>query len=314
VLHQILHAIEVFWDHLAAVDFRMLGIALALHVAKVLVRCRAWQNILKAAFPGSRVRWRHVTGAYFAGVGVNAIVPARGGDAVKLFLLKRRIEGSTYPTLASSLFAETFADLVIASILLTWAFFAGVLPGLSVLPNLPSIDWYWPAHHPRATLAIAVVLILLLVAGLIWANRKVAEFRARVAQGVAIFRDRPAYISGVVSWQLLSWALRLGSVFFFLLAFHIDATIHDALAVQVADSLATVLPFSPGGVGTKQGLLVYMLRGRASGTALLSFSVGMHVAVTVVNVVLGAIAMFLMHGSLKFRRTIRDAQSAEASP
>ena len=314
MLHEIFHAIEVFWDHLAAVDFRMLGIALALHVAKVLVRCRAWQNILTAAFPEARVRWHHVTGAYFAGVGVNAIVPARGGDAVKLFLLKRRIDGATYPTLASSLFAETLADLVIAGALLTWACFAGVLPGLNVLPDIPSIDWAWPARHPHAALVISIVLILLLIVGVVWANRKVNEFRARVAQGVAILGDRPAYFSGVASWQLLSWVLRLCSVFFFLLAFHVDATLHDALAVQVADSLATVLPFSPGGVGTKQGLLVYMLRGRASSTALLSFSVGMHVAVTVVNVVLGAIAMLLMHGTLKFGRTMRDAKSAEASP
>jgi uncharacterized membrane protein YbhN (UPF0104 family) len=111
---------------------------------------------------------------------------------------------------------------------------------------------------------------------------------------------------------VLSWGLRLASVYFFLRAFHVDANLHDCLIVQVADSLATVLPFSPGGVGTKQGLLVYMLRGRASSTALLSFSVGMHVAVTVVNVVAGAVALLLMQGSLRFRHTIDDAKSAEA--
>ena len=39
-------------------------------------------------------------GAYIAGVGVNSIAPARGGDLVKLYLVKHRIEDATYPTLA----------------------------------------------------------------------------------------------------------------------------------------------------------------------------------------------------------------------
>src|SRR4051812_4209788 len=168
MLHKVIHAIEVFWDHLAAVDFEMLAYALGLHALKLLVRCRAWQNILRAAFPTSRVRLRHVTGAYVAGVGVNAIVPARGGDAVKLFLVKQRIEGSNYPALASSLFAETLVDFVLASAIMIWAVSAGVLPGLNVLPDLPSVDWSWPLRHPRWALFIAlVVLVLAGVAGVL---------------------------------------------------------------------------------------------------------------------------------------------------
>src|SRR4051794_2581597 len=211
MFHEILHAIEVFWDHLAAVDFEMLGIALGLHLLKLGVRCRAWQNILRAAFPTSRVRLRHVTGAYVAGVGVNAIVPARGGDAVKLFLVKQRIGDSNYPALASSLLAETLVDLVLASAIMVWALATGVLPGLNVLPDLPSVDWGWPLRHPRWALFIAVVLIVLAVIGVIWANRKVEEFKQHVAQGVAILRDKSAYFTGVVTWQVLSCGLRLAA-------------------------------------------------------------------------------------------------------
>src|SRR3954466_11702049 len=115
MLHEVIHAIEVFWDHLAAVDFEMLAYALALHALKLLVRCRAWQNILRAAFPTSRVRLRHVTGAYVAGVGVNAIVPARGGDAGKLFLARQGTGASTSRALASPRPPETLVDLVLAS-------------------------------------------------------------------------------------------------------------------------------------------------------------------------------------------------------
>ena len=42
-------------------------------------------------------------GAYVAGVGVNSVVPARGGDVVKLYLVKQRLRDASYATLAPTL-------------------------------------------------------------------------------------------------------------------------------------------------------------------------------------------------------------------
>jgi uncharacterized membrane protein YbhN (UPF0104 family) len=315
-VHQVVHAAQVFFHGLASVEWKWLGVALAFHLAKLAVRSHAWRNILAAAFPRSEVRDRYVLGAYAAGVGVNALLPARLGDGVKLFLLRHRIDGSHYPALASSLFAETLVDLVVATSLLIWAIAAGVLPGLGALPHLPAIDWWWPVTHPRWTLLIAGGVVVLLAVGGFWAHRKVEELSRKLAQGVAILHQPGRYLRSVASWQLLSWPLRLGTVLFCLRAFHVDATWHDALLVQVADSLSTVLPFSPGGVGTKQGLIVFMLEGKASAAQLLSFSVGMHIAITAVNVVLAVVAIGLMQRTLHFRRTLRQAagdRAAEAS-
>ena len=50
-------------------------------------------------------------GAYVAGTGVNAIIPARGGDVVRLYLAKHRIEGSTYTTLVSTSLLQTLFDM-----------------------------------------------------------------------------------------------------------------------------------------------------------------------------------------------------------
>ena len=38
--------------------------------------------------PGGRFQWRRIWGAYFAAVGFNNVVPARGGDVIKLFLTR----------------------------------------------------------------------------------------------------------------------------------------------------------------------------------------------------------------------------------
>jgi hypothetical protein len=102
-VHVFFHGAGVFFHHLAAVDFGALGIALVFQALRLVVRTRAWRNIIAAAYPHTRVRWRNVLGAYLGGVGLNAIAPARGGDALKLFLVHRRVEGSTYPTLAATL-------------------------------------------------------------------------------------------------------------------------------------------------------------------------------------------------------------------
>ncbi len=155
---------------------------------------------------------------------------------------------------------------------------------------------------------IAGVVVVVLVFVAVRLNRKVDELRARLAQGIAILYDLPRYLSGVVSWQLVSWVFRLATVYWCLRAFHVPATVENALTVQVVDSLATILPFSPGGVGTKQGLIVYMLRGKAPATTLLSLSVGMYVVFTVANVLIGAVALLLMQGSLRFRHRLPEAE------
>src|SRR3712207_2646819 len=105
-------AVAVFFERLAAVHWGALTVALLLHVLRLVTRVEAWSNILAAAFPHSPVRWRTAFSAYMAGVGVNAISPARAGDVVKAYLAHRGIEGASYATLASTLVVETLFDSV----------------------------------------------------------------------------------------------------------------------------------------------------------------------------------------------------------
>lgn len=307
------HAVRVFFDHLASVSWTALAIALGLHFAKVAVRTIAWRNILRAAYPGTRVPLPPVFGAYLAGVGINSIAPARIGDLVKLYLVRQKVSGTTYTTLTSTLFVETLVDLVLAGAIFIWALTQGVLPGLNVLPNLPTFDWGWLLRHGRLTATVVALLVLGLLWFAWWASRHIEGFKQRVGAGLAILRDRPRYLREVASWQLLSWVFRIASLFFFLRAFHVRATMHNALLAQTVDSLATLLPFSPGGAGTKQGLLVYVLRGQASSSELLAFSVGTNIAIVVFNVAVAAVAVFLMLRTLRLREIIGRAKAARNS-
>jgi uncharacterized membrane protein YbhN (UPF0104 family) len=315
-VHVFFHDAGVFFGHLAAVNFGALAIALALHALRVIVRTRAWRNIIAAAYPDVDVRWRSVLGSYLGGVGLNAITPARSGDVLKLFLVKRRVEGSTYPTLGATLLVETLFDACVGIALLVWAARLGALPNIHRLPRLPNIDLRWAFQHPIALEIGALVLGIVIGVLLVWATARVRAFWRRVRQGFAVLLDRDAYLRGVVSWQALSWCFRLGTVYFMLRAFHLPATVHNALLVQIAQSLSTLLPITPGGAGTEQGLLLYLFRGKAARSSVLSFSVGMHIAIVVLNVALGVLAIALMTRSLGFRRLRRDAaaDAAKASP
>jgi uncharacterized membrane protein YbhN (UPF0104 family) len=308
-MSQVIDAGRTFFDQLAAVGWTMLGIGLAFHLARLVCRALAWRNILAASFPSARIRRLPIFGAYVAGVGLNSLAPARAGDVLKLVLTNHRIEGATYATLTPTLIVETLFDTVVAAGILIWALQQNVLPGLDVLPTLPAIDWSWPAQHPLAAAVIAVVWVTVIVLLIVIWSRRVERFKQRVAAGFAILRDPRRFAVGVLSWQALSWVFRTGTAYTFLRAFHLPATAYTTTLVLSVQSLSTLLPFTPGGVGTQQGLIVYVFRKQAIAKSLLvSFSIGMQIALTVFNVALGLIALAAMARTLRWKRLVTPAR------
>src|SRR4030095_6764276 len=145
---RILDGVNAFFDQLGSVSFGPLALAICCHLLKMACTSRAWRNVLAAAYPGERVPWISIYGAYLSGVGINAISPARAGDAVRIVLAHRAIPGSTYTTVVSSTLVLSFFDMFAAITLLTWAASTGELPGLDVLPRLESFDFAWLLARP----------------------------------------------------------------------------------------------------------------------------------------------------------------------
>jgi uncharacterized membrane protein YbhN (UPF0104 family) len=311
-----IHALSRFVRDLGSVGWTALAIAVAFHLLRLLFRCPAWRNILRASYPDTRVPLRSVTGAYLAGVGINSILPARSGDALKLFLVKRRIDDSHYPTLAATLIPETLFDSFVAGVVVVWALASGGLPGLGALTRLGTVDWSWPYRHQYVSAIVIGVLFIAGVLGLIWAQERIEAFWARVRQGFAILRSFRGYLLRVVTWQTVSWGLRLASVYWFLKAFHMPATVHNALVVLATQSISTLLPITPGGVGTVQGLLIAAFRNKVDTATVLSFSVGMYVAMVIASLAVGFLSIGLMLRTFRWRQVVRPEKVAEqqASP
>jgi uncharacterized membrane protein YbhN (UPF0104 family) len=307
-------AFDALADQVSAIHWGWLALALGFHVARLVARSRAWRNVLAASYPEANVRWRWAFGAYAAAAGVNAVIPARGGEVVRVFLMHRRLPGASYATLGSSLLVEALFDTVAAALLVAWAIRTGVFPDTDVLPRLPPVDWLWIFDHPRAAAAVALAALFAgFVLGLLGA-RKVDAFRLRVGQGLAVLRTPRRYLTGVAAWEAVDWSLRLASVFAFLEAFGMPATLRNALLTQATQSLATLVPLTPGGIGTQQALLVYVFRGEAPTATVLSFSVGMKVALIATNVVLGSLALWRMLRTFDPRRALSAASGDRAAP
>ena len=305
MIDPIWNAVEVFWDRAGDLGLGALALGISFHVLRLLAVSRAWQNIIAAAYPGEKIRWRSIVAAVFAGVGVNAIVPARGGDVVRIFLAKRSVEGSSYATVTSTMLLLAVFDFVLAGSLVIWAGIAGLLPGLDKLG--PSFDFGWAVDNPRRAIIGFLVVLAILAAVLLWFAEQIGDFRERIAQGFAALRDFRFYLRRVALWQAIDWSCRLVAILFFLSAFGLPATLHNALLVQVSAGLASLLPISPGGIGTEQAFLLYLFSGEVSSSALLAFSVGMRLTLMAANAVLGFAAIFLTLKTVDWRAHVAQS-------
>ena len=302
-----MNAARAFFENLYEIEWVPFGTALLLLLAMQLARAWAWRNVLRAAYPATRISYPGLSAAYLAGAGINAIVPARAGDVTKVFLAKRQIPGSSYPAVTSSFLVQTVFDTTVGVLVLFYAISQGLLPKPPRLPQLPAFEISFWAEHPQAFLIVNAVLLVALVVGVIYLGHHVRRFWERVRQGLVILTTPRRYLRQVAAWQGVGWLCRFGAFWFFLEAFGIGGSFGKVMLVMSVQAIANIVPFTPGGAGAQQGLLVATLSG-PSRTAVLSFSVGTQIAMAAWSVVLGFAAILLVFRTTDWRGLIRQAQ------
>jgi uncharacterized membrane protein YbhN (UPF0104 family) len=308
---QVLDGVDAFLDQLAAIDFLPAFIAVLLQLARLFSTSQAWRNVLVAAYPDREVPRLSIYGAYLSGIGINAIIPVRAGDAVRVVLAHRAIPKSSYTTVISSTLVLSIFDIAAASTLLIWAALTlDELPGIGELPDLRSFDFAWLLDRPLAAELILAAILIALAILAVWIHGHVSDFWDRVKQAFTVVLDPPAYFGSVAIWQAADWSLRLVTVWFMLDAFDIPQSVQNVLLVQVSSSIATLLPLTPGGLGTEQAFLLYVFGGTVPGAQLLAFSVGMRLILLATNVVAGFTAITLTLRTTNFRGVVKSAQDA----
>src|SRR2546430_17559804 len=96
-LHSFFHSVDQFFSNLAAVNWGSLLLALLFFSGYLVLRSRGIFNILQAAYPHERFRWREIWGAYVAAAGFKNVVPAGGAHGIQNFPHNTSINRSGFP-------------------------------------------------------------------------------------------------------------------------------------------------------------------------------------------------------------------------
>src|SRR4051794_15143540 len=306
-------AVSSFVSNLAAVHWPVLLLALVAFTAYLTLRARASFNILRAAYPDEKIEFRNIWGAYMAGYGFNSVVPARGGDVVRLFLTKTSVPDSSYSAVAAAFFVEFGFDLSIAIPVLAFAFTQGVFPKPPDFSKLPAFDLAFFASHPRFALFLLTVLGLAVFVLFALLSSRVRAFWARVRQGLTILFDRRRYFREVWLVQLAGWGCRFTAFWLLLDAFNVGGSVRNVLLVLGVNAVAAVVPFTPGGAGVQQALLAKVFSGTAAGATVAAYSVGQQIAIAALTFGIGFLALIQIFRFRSFKEVIASGRAARAS-
>jgi len=314
--HGTAHAIERaaagLWDAIGGASPGWLVLAVVLHLANQLARGRGWFVILGQSGCGApRLNPRDAIAAWVAGAGVGGVLSARGGDAARLMLVRRRLPDTGYPVLAGTLVAEAAGEALLGLALAVIVLGGGIGAGLG---------------FERETIAVVAVAVLVaLPAGLVLRSRssRARRLLAGLRQGCAALGHPGVYARGVLPWQLTSRLMRAASLLAFLAAFHLPVTLAAAGLVMVAQGGGRMLPLAPASLAAGVAVLAAgfpQATGSEVGVGVLAaFLVGMSTLLTMVGVLLATMVAVWMVGAgpvlalLRLRLRLRPARLAPGS-
>jgi hypothetical protein len=268
-------------DAIAGAALGWLALGVALHLSNQLARGRGWYVVVRRACPDDpRLRSRDVIGAWVAGCGAGGVASARGGDAVRVLMLSRRLRGTGPTVLAGTIVAECAGETTIGIVLLGAALAAGVGPSVGI--DGESLPWL-----------LGGAALLVAAGALLWRWAPARRVGSGVGRGCAALEAPGAYARGVIPWQLVSRLARFAALGCFLAAFGLPVTPLGILLVMVAQAGGRLVPLAPASAAASVGMLAASF-GPVTGTsvstgALAAFFVGTSTVLTVVGLALTAV-------------------------
>lgn len=310
-------AVGQFFANLARINSGVLALGLLCFGIYLSFRARAFFHVLRAAYPAERIAFRRIWGAYIAAYGFNNVIPARGGDVIKLFLTRTSIPSSSYPAIGAALFVEAGFDLAMGVPILIFAFTQGVFPRPPEWADIGAFDLSFFAQNLRLTLFLMTLVAFGGLLAFAVLSVRVKAFWGRVRQGLTILGDRRRYLRQVFLVQFIGWLFRFAAFWMLLEAFNVGGSVKNVLLVLGVNAVASVLPFTPGGAGVQQAFLVKVFAGTASGATIAAYSVGQQIAIALFSLGVGFLAIVTIFKFRSFKEVVaagRDARAAEKAP
>jgi uncharacterized protein (TIRG00374 family) len=230
------------------VGFLGVAVALALSLVNYGLRFVRWQMYLKTL--GHAVPWRPSLQIYLAGFALTT-TPGKAGEAFRGVLLKRR--GVPYTDSLAAFFTERLSDLI-AIVLLT-------LFGLTLYPEAR------PLILLGAGVAIAFLILLSRPDWMDFVVRHIPRsrrFGKWITHALEFLRqsarcNRPVILALGTGLSVLGWAAEAFAFFLILHWMGLGIGFPFAAFVFAIAMLAGALSFTPGGLGSTEGVMVALL-------------------------------------------------------
>jgi uncharacterized membrane protein YbhN (UPF0104 family) len=203
-----------------------LALACFLFVGNQLARAGYWRTILLPVAPiplGTMFRYT------LAGSATSLVVPARGGEALRVWWLNKRHD-VPLPVLAAGVAFEKMLDATLL------VFLVAPLPWL-----LESEKWLGPVKFAIPVALVGLPLSLVIV-------RRLKQ-RIRWLANVRVFDTlSPLFVS--LAWVVAAWLLDLSTIALVMVSLGVPVQIEAVLLVLLIVNLAVAVPAAPGNLGT----------------------------------------------------------------
>jgi glycosyltransferase 2 family protein len=284
--------------------------AVAILAVAIFVRAIRWRLLFS---PAARPPTRAVTSAMLVGYLFNSILPARGGEAIRVLVLRQRAGTPKFEAFGTVV-AERATD-VLALLALLFA----------IAPAVPATPWMTNVLLVGSLLflGIGIAFVALAVHGerparlllrplTVLPRLSVERMNAaakNLIRGLAVFR-RPASALPVFAITVGSWLLIALASWICMWATGLRLGFTAAILVVVATNLAMILPSGPAGVGVfEAATLVALHPFGVRGASALSYALILHAVNVLPLIVAGYLAL---HGGMFLRRRRPNETAAGA--
>jgi uncharacterized membrane protein YbhN (UPF0104 family) len=311
VLTDLWHWVSGVFERIGEVSVYWLLLALALKTTESAFIGLSWRNILRAAYPDSKLSFKTAWGASQGGTAINAVAPAQAGTAAMIGLFRTSIRGSsvagvTSATVVQALFFTAVSVLMVICV--------AIFRPRTVSKGSPSDETGgFLASHPYVIPMIVVVVLA--VGYFVWPHVKpwLVDQWHKAKRGAAIFSDWRRYAREVALPSAISYACRIGVNMTFMAAFGIPITAFTVFLIASSHMLSQIFTITPGGVGQTQALDVATLRGHAASADVAAFSIAQDAIITIWNVVLGVIVLLWAFGFKQMKSMFVNRKHEDAA-
>lgn len=267
--------------------------ALLVYAVATVMRGERWHRIVRAS--GVEITRADSQGLTVVGYAGNNVLPARGGEVLRIFLLSSRT-GAQRRTVIGTILAERLLDAI-------------ALGGILLIVAYNFVREFSTPSPALAAAIVAVAVLLALGAAYAWwkhrhhAERLLDAIRPMVAplrpllgwKGVALL------VASVVIWiaEATVYGMVAESV-------GIALGLKGALAVVAFTNLAMLIPGAPGNAGTYDAAVVYSTKKLTGTTNALAFDLMLRLVLFVPISIIGMVLLFVRYGGLARLRAARE--------